>query len=248
MMNPDDLAPGSDPVPPSATAPEANSAVRAWALALAAGLVAGVVAWAIGEATLVPEAGFVNKDEKIAVQPSVAGIRNGTISFGALGAALGLGLGLVGGLIRHSVPRAFVAGFIGLVAGGGAGAALSQVVLPVYYEHYTTGDIMYSLMVHACVWVAVALAAGFAFALGVGGWREVVRGMLGGAAAALLATIIYEFAGGLLFPTALTDRPISVTWETRLAARLLVALLVAAGVVLCAESTGEREHANAAKT
>jgi hypothetical protein len=214
---------------------------------VAAGLVAGVVAWAIGEATLVPEAGFQSKKEKIVVLPSVAGIRNGSISFGALGAALGLGLGLAGGLIRRSVLRAVLAGATGLLLGGGAGVALTRLILPVYYEHTRNGDVTYSLMVHAGVWVAVAAAAGLAFAIGLGGWRGVPRVMLGAAGAALLATVIYEFAGGLLFPRALTDRPISQTWESRLVARLLVTVLVAAGVVLGAESTSGGEGANAAK-
>jgi len=229
-------------------APVASSGIRTWALALAAGLVAGVVAWAIGEATLIPEAGFQSKKEKITVLPSAAGIRNASISFGALGAALGLGLGLAGGLITRSVPRSVLAGATGLLLGGGAGVALSRLILPVYYEHSSGGEITYSLMVHAGVWVAVAAAAGLAFGIGLGGWRGVLRGMLGGAGAALLATVIYEFAGGILFPLALTDRPISQTWESRLSARLLVTVLVAAGVVLCAKSTGGAKGANAAKT
>ena len=48
-------------------------------------LLAGLIAWAIGEATLVPEAGYENKKEHIHLAVSVAGIRNGIISFGALG-------------------------------------------------------------------------------------------------------------------------------------------------------------------
>jgi len=248
MLNPDDPSPGPGPDSPPTIAPVASSGIRTWALALAAGLVAGVVAWAIGEATLVPEAGFQNKKEKITVEPSVAGIRNSSISFGALGAALGLGLGMAGGLIRRSVPRAVMAGATGLLLGGGAGVALSRLILPVYYEHSRGGDITYSLMAHAGIWAGAAAAAGLAFAIGLAGWRGVLRGMVGGAAAALFATVIYEFAGGILFPLALTDRPISQTWESRLVARLLVTVLVAAGVVLCAESTGGRQGASAAKT
>jgi hypothetical protein len=70
---------------------------------------------------------------------------------------------------------------------------------------------------------------------------------VGGTGAALLATVIYEFAGSILFPLATTDRPLSAAWESRLAARLLVTLLVAAGVVLSAESAGESQGVGDAK-
>ena len=71
MMNPDEPTPPTAPDPPSdladqangglpassGAAPVASSRIRMWALALAAGLAAGVIAWAIGEATIMPEMG-----------------------------------------------------------------------------------------------------------------------------------------------------------------------------------------------
>ncbi len=243
MMNPDDPT----LTPASTAAPVASSWVRTWALVLGAGLAAGVIAWAIGEATLVPEAGFRSKATKIGVSQSVAGTRNGVVSFGVLGAAMGLGLGLAGGLIRRSVPGAVAAGATGLLLGGAAAVAVSRLILPVYYEHSKDSDLTYSLMVHGGVWAAVGAAAGLAFGIGQPGWRGLLRGMLGGAGAALLAAVIYEFAGGLLFPVAFTDRPISQTWESRLVARLLVTALTAAGVVLAAEPTGGPKDASSAK-
>jgi hypothetical protein len=248
MLTPDDRALVPGPAPATTIAPVASSPVRTWALALSAGLAAGLVAWAVGEATLIPEAGFQNKAQKIVVLPEVAGLRNCSISFGALGAAMGLGLGMAGGLIRRSVPRAVMAGAAGLLLAGGIGVAVSRLILPIYYQNSRGGDITYSLMAHAGVWAAAAAATGLAFALGLGGWRGALRVMLGAAGAALFATVIYEFAGGIVFPQALTDRPISLTWETRLLARLLVTVLVAAGVVLCAETTGGGTGASAAKT
>ena len=91
MINPDDPAPVA--IPGSRIAPVASSGARTWTLALVAGLLAGVIAWAIGEATLVPEASYENKKANVHVALSVSGIRNGTISFGALGAATGLAPG-----------------------------------------------------------------------------------------------------------------------------------------------------------
>jgi hypothetical protein len=241
MTNPDNPAPVPLAAAESTIATATGTGTRTWALTLFAGLLAGVLAWAIGEATLLPEAGYQNKKENIHVSVSEVGIRNGTISFGALGAVTGLALGLAGGMIRRSAPLALIAGAIGLLVAGGAGAALSQVILPVYYEHSATGELTYSLMVHCGVWAGVGAAAGLACGIGLGGWRDVIRGLMGGACGALLAAIIYEFAGGILFPTALTDRPISQSVASRLLARLLVTVLVAAGVVLVARSTGGRK-------
>ena len=244
-MNPDDPTPSA--IRASSIAPFAKSAVRTWALALAAGLLAGVIAWAVGEATLVPEAAYENKKEHVHVAHSVAGIRNGIISFGALGAATGLALGLAGGLIGRSALRAIAAGATGLLLGGGVGVALSQLILPIYYNHSTSGELTYSLMVHGGIWTAVGAVAGLAFGIGLGGWRAALGAMLGGACAALLAAVIYEFAGGILFPLALTDRPISQTWQSRLLARLLVAGLTAVGAVLSMQSADREKVVTAAE-
>ncbi len=62
------------------------------------------------------------------VLPAEVGLRNGTISFGALGAARGLAPGLSGGPVGRSVPLAIVGSFFGLLLGGAAGAGLSQVI------------------------------------------------------------------------------------------------------------------------
>ena len=128
-----------------------------------------------------PRRGFENKKEHIHVSLAEIGIRNGIIAFGALGGATGLALGLAGGLIRRSALRAIAAGATGLLLGGGIGVALSWLILPIYYEHSTGGELTYSLMVHGGVWVAVGAAAGLAFGIGLGGWLA-LGGMLAGAA------------------------------------------------------------------
>ena len=117
------------------------------------------------------------------------------------------------------------AGATGLLLGGGVGAALSWLILPIYYAHSTGGELSYSLLVHGGIWLAVGAAAGLAFGIGLGGSVRCAPRGTGEACAALLAAVIYEFAGGILFPQALTDRPLSQTWESRLLARLLVTLI-----------------------
>jgi hypothetical protein len=246
MSSPDD--PASAGIRESVVAPVAGSGVRWWTLALAAGLLAGVISWAIGEATLVPEATHQDKKAHIYLPLSVAGIHNGTLSFAALGAAIGLALGIAGGLIGRSTVRAGAAGATGLLLGGTVGISLSRLILPIYYQHSTTNELIYSFMVHGGIWTAIAAVAGLAFGIGVGGWRAALRGMLGSACAALLAAIIYEVAGGILFPAALTDRPLSQTGETRLMARLLVTVLAAAGAVLSIQSAGSKKAVDAANS
>jgi len=243
------------------TAPVATSSSRTWALALAAGLAAGVIGWAIAEAALIPVSGvglrvydYTGKSAASAeaapipdsglarrqgngvnVSPATAaGLRNAVITYGTLGAALGLGLGLAGGLIHRSRFRSVLAGATGLVLGGITGVVMASLLAPVFYKNLSADDLTYSLIVHAGIWGAVGAVASLAFGLGLGGWGRMLRVTVGGAGAALLAAAIYEFAGGILVPGAMTNLPVSVTWQTRVAAQLLVTLLVAAGVVLAA--------------
>jgi hypothetical protein len=181
------------------------------------------------------------------VPPSVRGTHNGIVSFGALGAALALGMGLVGGLTTRSFLRACLAALSGFCLGGGVGVVISWLILPFFYKHVTDDNLTYSLMIHGGIWAALGGATGLAFALGLGGWRRMLRATLGGAGGALLATVIYEFTGGILSPFAMTNLPVSLTWQSRLAARLLVAVLVVAGVVLCAGSDHEGQVAGDGK-
>ena len=250
MMKSDDLS--SSPPPDLLAGPTAQasdirsdtsgpeqvgaSIIRTWILVLISGLAAGVIAWAIGEAMIVPEMRRLAMKGEAIVPPTVSGTYNAIVSFSALGAALGSALGLAGGLIRRSFLRACLAAVVGLCVGGGAGALASRLVLPVFFGHLSDDDLTYSLMVHGGAWAAVGASAGFAFALGLGGWGQLLHMTVAGAGAALLATVIYEIAGGILSPFAMTNRPVSVTWQSRLAARLIVAVLVSAGLVLMAGS------------
>jgi hypothetical protein len=60
---------------------------------------------------------------------------------------------------------------------------------------------------------------------------------VGGLGGAAFAAVIYEFAGSVV-PLAMTDRPVSRTWESRLLARLLVSVVAAAGAALLASQDG----------
>jgi hypothetical protein len=255
-------------------APVASSSIRTWALALAAGLAAGVISGAIVEAALIPisavrgrtydytgksaasakaastpDSNLARRQENPAsVSPAgEIGMRNAVLSYGTLGAALGLGLGLAGGLIHRSLFRGILAGATGLVLGGVIGLVMARALAPVYYKNLSADDLTYSLIVHGGIWGSVGAVAGLAFGLGLGGWGRMLQATVGGAGAALLATAIYEFAGGILAPGAMTNLPVSAAWQTRIAAQLLVTLLVATGVVLAAGSAGGVQGSGNAK-
>jgi hypothetical protein len=213
--------------------------VRTWSLALTAGLAAGTLAWIIGEVMQVPEtvlatAKGTNTDLSLASE----GIRNAVVTSGILGATLGACAGLAGGVVRRSIAWTVLASATGLIIGGGAGAGIAKLLAPIYYEHSRENDLIHPLIVHGGTWAGVGAVAGLALALGLGGgWRRALRLVAGCAAAALLATFIYDFIGVTVFPLAMTDRPVSKTWETRLLARLIVAVLVAAGAVLAIDTS-----------
>jgi len=66
----------------------ASWGIRTWALALAAGLATGVIAWAIGEAALIPDSGLARRQGNINSPAAVVSLRNAVVSYGTLGAAL----------------------------------------------------------------------------------------------------------------------------------------------------------------
>jgi hypothetical protein len=57
---------------------------------------------------------------------------------------------------------------------------------------------------------------------------------VGGILGAAIGSILYDVIGAIMFPLASTTDPWSATPETRLLARLAVALFTAAGVLLLA--------------
>jgi hypothetical protein len=220
---------------------------QTWSIALIAGLAAGTIAWGIGERMLIPElvlptAKGTNTDLTLAAE----GIHNAVVAFGVLGAVMGVCSGVAGGVIQRSVLWTLLAAASGFVLGGGAGMGIAKMLVPIYYEHIRENDLTHPLIVHGGTWAGVGAVAGLAFAIGLGsGWGRMMRLVAGCAGAALLAAFIYDFVGVTVFPLAMTDRPVSKTWETRLLARLLVAVLIAAGAVLAMQPVAKARGAGA---
>lgn len=240
------------------TGPMSLSRLRKFALA--AGLLAGLVSWAGGEAALhafrPPLHETMSKGRSVVMafrnDRTATDAKNAGLAFVILGAVAGLGMGLAGGLARRSRRSAMRAGLIGIGLGAVAAAATSVVLLP-WYRAYAEGhpdeassDLVFPLLVHAGIWSAVGGVAALAFGLGLGERGRLARIVLGGVAGAAFGAIVYEFLGAIVFPTALTAQFVSMTWETRLLARVTVTTLAAVGVLLALNDAPAR--AGATKT
>ena len=151
-------------------------------------------------------------------------------------AAVGVGLGVAGGLARGSKAAAARAGLVGLLAGAAGGAGTSLAFCPAYNAYKTlhpdeaANDLVLPLLIHAGICSALGATGGLAFGLGLGTRRGLLRAVYWGLASGAVGAAGYELMDALAFPTANTARFVPEMWQTRLAARLGVAVLVAAGV------------------
>jgi hypothetical protein len=222
-------------------------------LVLTAGLLGGLAGFGIGEAApklvapsreLSPEI----RKESTKVQTELRRRYNisqdqaAALAYGGLGMVVGLALGAAGGLARRSTAAAIAAGITGLILGGAAGAGATLALLPSYHatraaasdENYTN-DLALALRTHGGIWLAVGAAAGLALGIGLGGGARMARAFIGGILGAVVAAVIYEFGGAVLFPVAETFRPMAADPIPRLLAHLAVAVCVAAGALLLAD-------------
>ena len=249
--------PGTNPVGPpgasgSSAASTANPAevgttasLRLLAMALTAGVVAGLASWGVGEAAFsrfVPSLALDSKQFDTREKKTNEHIRlvnqgityRAMVTYGALGAAMGLALGLVGGLARRSATTGLIAAVLGLALGGAAAAGVTQGLLPTYFhalgtsQDHLASNFTVPLLIHGGIWTVAGLAAGLALGFGLGGGRAVQAG-IGGALGATLGTVLYEFAGPFAFPDAATQEPIASERFARLMAHLSVAVFVALG-------------------
>jgi hypothetical protein len=214
--------------------------LQTWFLVLVAGLLAGVIGWAGAESAMTGDTERVREKGRNVPLASDVGQRDATISFGIQGAVLGLLLGATGGCLVRSVRQGIAAALTGLVAGGLAGAGTSRWLVPFYFDNLSTGDLTYSLVVNGGIGGAIGAASGLALGLGRGGASRAARAALAGMGAGLIAMTLFVFAGSILSPRAMADRPVPITVESRFAARLLLSLFVAAGTVLAESSSPRR--------
>ncbi len=239
--------PSPEAVPTDASPPDRESqaggqppSIRVWALCLAAGLIAGLASWVVGEVlhervqppplitTGVPS---VEDEQAYALEVKAATTLEASLAFGSLGAALGLALGAAGGAARRSVRAASTAAAFGAVLGAAVGAAMPRLLLPIYFRFYAPNrdDLILAILIQAGICSLIGAFGGVAFGVGLGDRGRVARAIVGGLLGAIAGVLVYEMAGALAFPLDETTKPISASWGSRLLARLSVAVLTSAG-------------------
>ncbi|MDR3619887.1 MAG: hypothetical protein P4L85_11105 [Paludisphaera borealis] len=204
--------------------------------------IAGVVAWGVGEtslvrveAKLVPLVTMGNKHEgTTAATERAALIATASRNSAVLGAALGLAMAAAGGLIRRKPAGALRAALTGAALGGVAGglAALGSVTLYLKASPSFENDLIPSLIMHGAISIALGVVAAFAFGLGIGTdktWGRRVQLLAGGGGGALLGAVAFQVVGGLLLPIDGTAEPISTTSQARFLSSVLVSSFTAIG-------------------
>jgi hypothetical protein len=214
---------------------------------LAAGLVAGLAAWIVGEQSLhiftpAREWRTGKVDAVSRLKPTVATVRaadtkNAALGFSILGASLGLALGGAGGLARRSSRQALVAGLAGLVLGGALVLVVTLAALPLYYRakdlDRSQDDLVLALGTHVSIWSMAGIGGGLALGLGLGDRGRLGSALVGGLVGAAMGTVVFEFLGAVAFPIeAYAAEPISNTPGSRLLARLVVAVGTSIGAAV----------------
>jgi hypothetical protein len=231
------------PEPHVAGTDDASSALvplRLWILVLAAAVIAGMLAWTVGEKTYglyrPSKEAYANRYNfaEINRQQAVADRKNGAIAFGTFGALLGLFCGAAGGLSRRPTRALSLSALAGLVLGGLFSSVAGYVLAPMLPRFYNDADptILLPLLVRGGIVAAVGLTAGLAFGLGRAGPRGILRPLAGGLVGGVLGIAAFEIIYALGFPTVRNDNAIPLSAMTRLLCYLCAAIGVAIGILI----------------
>jgi hypothetical protein len=273
-MNTEEPRANSNPKPDSSSPPgtaepvfRGNVSVQGglrlplWLLTAGAGLVAGCLSWAGGEATFdkykiadamvyPPNYKQIGGYQKVAVQAEIEGAaqivverKKAVVAFGLLGLVLGLVLGLTGGLASGE-PRSALGGALGGGAvGAAAGAGLSMALVPLFYRYQDpeSGGLLELFITHCGIFAGIGAAAGLALAWGLGSRTSLGRALFGGVLGALAGTFIFEAINSLAFPLMRTYEPVPSEQLPRLVVHLCVAVFTALIAGLAAGTPPRKE-------
>jgi hypothetical protein len=183
---------------------------------MAAGLLAGLLAWAWDErmyetfrpvfvepANWAKLNGYEKADYKSGDeirQKPLVGQKNGVLVFGALGLLLGGLLGLAGGLARGSAREGVAAAILGAAAGVVAAAVATWVSIPIFYRFVDPEmGITAPMVTHMAIFGAIGAAGGLGLGLGAGGRGKAVHGLLGGLLGGIVGAFVYDLAASIVF-------------------------------------------------
>jgi hypothetical protein len=213
---------------------------RSWTILLAAGLVAGLVAWVAGEWT---HGHFRARTYSVEVmgiksmQPSresqkAADIANAALASAILGSMTALTMGLAGGLTVRAPWRGAIVGLGAQVVGAFAAAGASLALIPIFFRQLVpdSNDLLTPILIHGGIWTAIGVVGGIAFAAGMNSWRHLPAAVFFACVGAFTASIIFHVLTGMLFPHSSSAEPVGGSAVVRLLATSLVTVLVAIGV------------------
>ena len=149
-----------------------------WAIALAAGLGAGLLSFIGGELAsdaFQPRLFKVEGPRMVSMQPSVesqnaADLKNATLAFAILGCVTALAMGFAGGVAGRSTGRGAMVGLGAQAAGSLVGSLAALVLLPLVSQRFweSTNEAVWPLVIHAAILAAIGAVDGLAFAIGMG--------------------------------------------------------------------------------
>jgi hypothetical protein len=238
--------------PPVTGGSKPRSAPQVLAIALAAGVVAGLAAWLGGESAhdaFRPELIPTEVLGRSVMVPSrdtlkAAALKNGTLASAILGCATGLVLGFAGGVAGRAPARGVIVGLAALAVGALAAALASLALLPLFFRDIVpdTNDLLSPILIHGAIWMAIGAVGGLAFGIGMGPGWNCSRAIGAACVGAFLASVLSHLIGGGLFPDAGATEPVPRSSVVRLLGTMLVTVLVALGAARGA--LGRTKHAS----
>ena len=236
-----------DAVPIATTSAHAargySSAVLAWALILSA-LIAGAAGWLVGEANherfkpSLEASSQAYAFQALNREKKAADTKNAGLVFGVSGFLMALAAGVGVGLAIGEPRRGLVVGLLGGLLNLALAVGASYALVPIWYQNrdQASADLMLPLLTHGGIWVPLGIGTGLVTGLvcrtrGRDSAPRLSLTILGGLIGAILGTVAFELAAGLLFPLDGTVRPISETSISRLFARLTLPLATAVGIL-----------------